>query len=175
MSQSVPLEREVEARLAEIGEVDLLVGIPSYNSARTIGHVVRAVTAGFAKYFPDRRTLIVNSDGGSRDGTPAVVASADFATPATILVSHPLTPVHKIVTPYHGIPGKGSAFRTIFAIADGWARGPAPWWTRTCAASRRSGSSCCSRPCCIRASTTSRRSTCATSTTARSPTRSSIR
>jgi hypothetical protein len=33
------------------------------------------------------------------------------------LVSHPLSPVHKIVTPYHGIPGKGSAFRTIFAVA----------------------------------------------------------
>jgi glycosyltransferase involved in cell wall biosynthesis len=118
VSHGVPLEREVAARLDEIGEVDLLVGIPSYNSARTIGHVVRAVTAGFAKYFPERRALIVNSDGGSRDGTPAVVASADFATPAAILVSHPLTPVHKIVTPYHGIPGKGSAFRTIFAIAE---------------------------------------------------------
>jgi hypothetical protein len=26
--------------------------------------------------------------------------------------------VQKIVTPYHGIPGKGSAFRTIFAIAE---------------------------------------------------------
>ncbi len=26
--------------------------------------------------------------------------------------------MHKIVTPYHGIPGKGSAFRTVFAIAD---------------------------------------------------------
>jgi hypothetical protein len=29
-----------------------------------------------------------------------------------------VSPVHKIVTPYHGIPGKGSAFRTVFAIAE---------------------------------------------------------
>ncbi|MFB3855429.1 MAG: glycosyltransferase [Vicinamibacterales bacterium] len=118
MSERVPIEPRVQARLREIGEVDLLVGIPSYNNARTIPHVVRAVTAGFAKYFPGLRAVCVNSDGGSTDGTPEAVASADFSTPAAILVAHKLRPVHKILTPYHGIPGKGSAFRTIFAIAE---------------------------------------------------------
>ena len=98
--------------------MDLLVGIPSFNNARTIGHVVRAAAAGLAKYFPDRTAVIVNSDGGSTDGTAEVVASADITSLAAILVSHPLTPVHKIVTPYDGLPGKGSAFRTIFAIAE---------------------------------------------------------
>lgn len=117
MSDEVRLEPEVEARLKELGSVDVLVGIPSFNNARTIGHVVRAAAAGFAKYFPARRCVIVNSDGGSTDGTREVVAAADFSAPGTILVSHPLTTVHKVVTPYHGIPGKGSAFRTIFAIA----------------------------------------------------------
>ena len=118
MTDRVPLEPEVEAKLAEIGEVDLLVGIPSFNNARSIGHVVRAVSAGFVKYFPEARAVIVNSDGGSKDSTPDVVAAASFEQPGTILVRHPLTPVHKIVTPYHGIPGKGSAFRTIFTIAE---------------------------------------------------------
>jgi hypothetical protein len=118
MSQAVPLEPGVESHLAELGEVDLLVGIPSFNNARSIGHVVRAASAGLAKYFPDRRAVIVNSDGGSTDGTPEVVAGSHFSTPGTILVSHRLNPVHKIVTPYHGIPGKGSALRTIFAIAE---------------------------------------------------------
>ena len=114
---TVPLDPGVEKRLGDLGQVELLVGIPSFNSARTIGHVVRAAAAGLAKYFPGRRAVIVNSDGGSKDGTAEAVAAADFSSPGTILVSHPLTPVHKIVTPYHGIPGKGSAFRTIFAIA----------------------------------------------------------
>jgi glycosyltransferase involved in cell wall biosynthesis len=36
----------------------------------------------------------------------------------TILTSHPVHPIHKIVTPYHGIPGKGSAFRTILEAAS---------------------------------------------------------
>jgi glycosyltransferase involved in cell wall biosynthesis len=115
---TVGLPPGVEARLAEIGAVDVLIGIPSFNNARTIGHVVRAAAAGLAKHFPRARSVIVNSDGGSKDGTAEAVAAAEFVAPATILVSHPLSAVHRIVTPYDGVPGKGSAFRTIFAIAD---------------------------------------------------------
>lgn len=114
----VPLQPAVEARLGELRETDLIVGIPSFNNARTIGHVVHAIQAGFAKYFPDKRALIVNSDGGSKDGTSETVTGADFASHGTILVRYQMSPIHKIVTPYHGIPGKGSALRTIFAIAD---------------------------------------------------------
>jgi glycosyltransferase involved in cell wall biosynthesis len=115
---SVPLGADIEARLHAIGGADLVVGIPSFNNAATIGHVVRAVAAGLNKYFAHHGAVIVNSDGGSKDGTPQVVASAEYATPEAILVTHPLTVVQKITTPYHGIPGKGSAFRTIFAIAE---------------------------------------------------------
>jgi hypothetical protein len=118
LKPKVPLPPEVERALRDVGQADLLVGIPSYNNARTIGHVVRAATAGLAKHFPDRRAVIINSDGGSKDGTPEAVASAEWSAPATILVSHAVPPVHKIVTPYHGIHGKGSAFRTIFAVAE---------------------------------------------------------
>jgi hypothetical protein len=114
----VPLEPRIEERLRELGTVDLLVGIPSYNNADTISHVVRAAAAGLAKYFPSRRAVIVNSDGGSSDGTPEVVAQTEIVSPQAILASHPVSPVHKILTPYHGIPGKGSAFRTVFAIAE---------------------------------------------------------
>ncbi len=113
----VPLEPHVEQQLEELGRVDLLVGIPSYNNADTIAHVVRAAAAGLAKYFPHRTAVIVNSDGGSDDGTAEVVEKTELESPKAILVSHPVSPVHKIVTPYHGIPGKGSAFRTVFAIA----------------------------------------------------------
>lgn len=117
MIEQLRLPPHIEARLTEVGRADVLIGIPSFNNARTIGHVVRAAAAGLAKHFPGARSIIVNSDGGSKDGTAEAVAAAEFQAPTTILVSHPLSPVHKIVTPYDGIPGKGSAFRTIFAIA----------------------------------------------------------
>lgn len=111
-----PLTPETEVRVREVGEAEVVVGIPSYNNANTIGHVIRAVSAGLAKYFPDSRAVLVNSDGGSSDGTPEVVASAVVDYDA-MLISDRQSPLHKIITPYHGIPGKGSAFRTIFEIA----------------------------------------------------------
>ena len=109
---------EVRERIDEIGTADILVGIPSYNNARTIGHVVSAVQAGFAKYFPENKCVLVNSDGGSTDGTTDVVQNTALDDGYSILLSHRTGPVFKIATPYHGIPGKGSAFRTIFQIAD---------------------------------------------------------
>src|SRR5687768_5237719 len=118
LMQEVLLSPDVKSVLAGIRQADILVGIPSYNNAGTIGHVVRAVKAGLAKYFPDYRCVIVNSDGGSSDGTPDVVLKSQIQDYQTILVQHPLQPIHKITTPYHGIPGKGSAFRTIFRIAE---------------------------------------------------------
>jgi glycosyltransferase involved in cell wall biosynthesis len=116
LSKKLELAESVRAKIADLKEVDILVGIPSFNSAKTIDHVVRAVEAGLSKYFPDGRSLLVNSDGGSSDGTMEVVrqASVDFDS---VLLDHRNGGFHKLVTPYHGIPGKGSAFRTIFEIA----------------------------------------------------------
>ncbi len=111
------LRAELQNQLKEIGPCDILVGIPSYNSAKTIGHVVRAINAGLAKYFPEAKAVLVNSDGGSLDGTPQALADAGVDL-QSIFIAHRVNPVHKISTPYHGVPGKGSAFRLIFEIAQ---------------------------------------------------------
>jgi hypothetical protein len=110
------LTAETESKVQAIEEADVLVGIPSFNNADTIGHVVRAVSVGLAKYFSGVRAVLVNSDGGSSDGTPDVVSKTvvDFDA---MLITDRQGPLPKIITPYHGIPGKGSAFRTIFEIA----------------------------------------------------------
>lgn len=79
--------------------------------------MVRAVQAGLAKYFPDRKAILVNSDGGSSDGTMDVVDKVAIEDFQPLLISQRENLLSKIVTPYHGIPGKGSAFRTIFHIA----------------------------------------------------------
>jgi glycosyltransferase involved in cell wall biosynthesis len=114
---SIISRKDVQAQLEKIRSADILVGIPSYNNARTIGHVVRAVQAGLAKYFPDRKAVLVNSDGGSTDGTIDVVNQAGIEDFQSILLYHRVEPFFKIVTPYIGLPGKGSAFRSIFEIA----------------------------------------------------------
>ena len=122
------LSEDTWKRLQEIGQADILVGIPSYNNAQTIGHVVRAAAQGMVEYFPAMRPVLLNSDGGSSDGTRQVV----LETPVP-------EGVEKIVTVYQGPSGKGSSFRTIFEIArelgvqacvvvDSDLRSIAPWW-----------------------------------------------
>ncbi len=108
------MEPSFQIQLEEIRETDILIGIPSYNNVRTIGQVVRAVMAGLAKYFPRAKAVLINSDGGSTDGTQEEVKRVQIEDYKTILTSHPVHAIQKVVTPYHGIPGKGSSFRTIF-------------------------------------------------------------
>jgi hypothetical protein len=116
--QSDPsIPSELRAQLDACGPTDLLVGIPSFNNADTIGEVVRAVQAGLAEFFPGIRAAIVNSDGGSTDGTPEVVREAAQDSSPPLLAMHPVYPIHQVATPYYGIPGKASALRTVLAVA----------------------------------------------------------
>jgi glycosyltransferase involved in cell wall biosynthesis len=104
------LNEDLSARLDEAGEVDIVVGIPSFNNARTITHVVRAVAGGLAKYFPDRKSIIVNSDGGSTDGTREAVMGADIDHDSLLLVSHRVPTIQRITTPYRD--SRQSAWRS---------------------------------------------------------------
>ncbi len=110
--------KDIATQLDRIKTADILIGIPSYNNARSIGHVVQAVQVGVAKYFPERRVILVDSDGGSTDGTQDIVQNTFVEDFQSILLLHRVSPVFKMAVPYHGLPGKGSAFRTIFEIAD---------------------------------------------------------
>ncbi len=105
---------EALKKVQEIGHADIVVGIPSYNNAGTIRHVVDTVRAGLAVHYPVARSVIVNADGGSVDGTPGLVeqARAEEADPAPGLPG-----TFTMSTQYQGIPGKGSAVRTILEVA----------------------------------------------------------
>jgi len=112
------LKKEIKSEIKEIKKADIVVGIPSFNNAKTISHVVRAVSAGLAKYFSNNDCILVNSDGGSTDGTTDLFKKASLEDLKTLLIEHPVPPLHKIITPYAGIPGKGSALRTIFELVS---------------------------------------------------------
>jgi len=115
MSERLPDDAR---RAAEsIGQASIVIGIPSYNNGRTIGHVVRAANAGLAKYFPHLTGVVINSDGGSSDDTRDAVLSARVEDGHLMLLSTPMGVAHRLSFPYHGIPGKGSAFRLIFQMA----------------------------------------------------------
>jgi hypothetical protein len=101
------LREDARRRIDQIGGTDILVGIPSFNNAGTIGYVAEMAATGMTEHFPDLKPVLVNSDGGSTDGTREMVRGA--AAP---------TGVEVIATEYDGPSGKGSAFRAIFEIAE---------------------------------------------------------
>ena len=61
---------------------------------------------------------MINSDGGSTDGTPELIRAASFTEADMVQTSHSLRTLHRVVAPYHGLPGKHTALRTVFAAGE---------------------------------------------------------
>lgn len=104
--------------LIAVGQVDVLVGLPTLNNAATVGPAVVAVHEAIARYFGRTRVTVLNSDGGSEDGTQDVVRGASGGSADVLLASHTLRTIHRVIAPFHGLPGRRNALRTIFAAAD---------------------------------------------------------
>lgn len=100
------LSADAKRQLRKLGRADLLIGIPSHRNGRTIGEVLDAVLHGVAAYYPDRRVVLMNADGGSADNTVRLIA--DVETPRNVA---------KLLCTYEGVTGKGTAIRSIFEAA----------------------------------------------------------
>jgi hypothetical protein len=120
------LDQRLRDGIAKIGSADVVVGIPSFRNAATIGHVATTAAKGLREHFAGARVAIVNADGGSEDGTPDRVVAGASGVPVA-------------VGRYIGPPGKGSAFRAIFtavgllgaracAVVDSDLRSITPEW-----------------------------------------------
>jgi glucosylglycerate synthase len=115
------LSPPIRELIDRLGQADIMVGIPSFKNAATIGYVVRAAQAGLVQYFPDLRPVLVNADAGSPDGTQRVVAETeppDYIE--RILLVRPTNRLEKVSLTYpevDGVGGKGAALRTIFEMA----------------------------------------------------------
>jgi glucosylglycerate synthase len=105
-------------QLIDVGEVDILVGVPTHNNAKTIGSIVETIQAGILQFFPRERAAIINADGGSRDSTPELVVSAAIDDAQGSSKVYALRTLHSISTQYAGSPARGTALRTILAAAE---------------------------------------------------------
>jgi hypothetical protein len=98
-------------------KVELVVGLTSYQDAETIGGVTAAVHEGLAGHFADLTSRIVLVDCGSTDSTVARAREALGNRGDLFEVSAPRAGVDLLDVPYHGIPGKARALRTILTTA----------------------------------------------------------
>lgn len=120
----------VQRRLEFIDSADILIGVPCFNNEETIEHVLRTVSEGLFEYYPDSRSVIMVSDGGSTDDTRYVAKEYE-----------PRPWQETIVSIYRGIGGKGTALRAIFeaaarievgacAVVDSDLRSISPAWVK---------------------------------------------
>ncbi len=86
-------------------KIDIVVGIPSYNEADTIGFVAERVSEGLSEYFPDRKSIIVNVDNNSADNTREA-----FLNTKTVVEK-------KYITTGGDVRGKGHNLLNLFNYA----------------------------------------------------------
>lgn len=100
------LREYVLDRIGELGQADIVVGIPTYNCEETIVGVMSNVYRGLETYFPEYKAVVFVSDGGSLDYTRELAQKTKSAH------------VPKIVAIYRGLAGKGSSLRAVFQAAE---------------------------------------------------------
>ena len=105
-------------QLVSVGEVDVVIAVPTYNNAATIGHVVQAVDQAVLRSFARDRVVIINADGGSQDGTPEAIVAQPVENHHGPHGLFRLRTVQRVTTRYPGHPSFASALRTILAAAD---------------------------------------------------------
>jgi hypothetical protein len=105
-------------QLINVGEVDIIVGLPTHNNATTVDSIVHTVRDGILRNFPRERVVIINADGGSRDGTPELITGVSIDDVRRGSSVYALRTLHAISTKYASTPNSGVALRTILAAAE---------------------------------------------------------
>jgi hypothetical protein len=100
------MEFEARQHLNRIGSADLLIGIPTYCNAATVGMVVKTVLDGVTADLADLSVVLVNADAGRSCGTRRAVADAAADAPIPVIIGG-----------YTGRLGRGNAVRAILQAA----------------------------------------------------------
>jgi hypothetical protein len=114
------LPQEIEKRLGTIGTADIVVGIPTFSNAATVGEVMNAAQEGLHGNFSSARSVIVHVDGGSKDGAVDVASmqtSSNGTEPQILQLVQPGDGVMPLATPQYVRPAKGTACRAVFEVA----------------------------------------------------------
>jgi hypothetical protein len=117
MAEVDVIAERAQPAIREQRTADILIGIPTFNNEETIAPVLSAARTALLQ-FPERKGVIAQVDGGSSDSTmqrakDTLQGEASFAQ-----VSYPVYPVHLMEGSHHSVPGKDSAYRTIFFLAE---------------------------------------------------------
>lgn len=109
------LDEKTIEYLKGLKDVDIVIGIPSYNNAESIDRVIKAAELGLAKYFSQYKGMIIISEGGDPEETrKAVDLLKDKHYFENSFIARPSYEIEIVVTKYRGASGKGTAIKAIF-------------------------------------------------------------
>jgi len=93
---------EAEVNPEDITSAEFVVAIPSYNEADSIAFPVQQADRGIESFFGNRKSVIINCDNNSDDGTKEIFLGIRTNTPKIYISTEP------------GVKGKGRNFRNLF-------------------------------------------------------------
>jgi len=93
---------ESEFNTENIKKAELVVCIPSYNEADSIGYPTTQADEGLKKYFGDKSSVIINCDNNSPDDTKQAFLDTPTSAPKIYISTPP------------GVKGKGNNFKNLF-------------------------------------------------------------
>jgi glucosylglycerate synthase len=120
LAEDVFLADDLLRQLMSVGEVDLLVGVSSHNSANAVSHALDAIEESFQRNFVRQRVVIVNVSGGDKDEDGVVAKGHGNLTEKGVRLPGitSLRTSHRVTANFSGPPSPGIALRTILAAAD---------------------------------------------------------
>src|SRR5262245_50686592 len=117
MSKAAVIAERTLPAILEQRTADILIAILTFNNEETIEAVLRAARTALLQ-FPQRRVVIAQVDGGSSDSTTQRAKDCLAGESYFAQLSYPVYPVHRLEVSHHSVPGKDSAYRTIFSLAE---------------------------------------------------------
>ncbi|MFO8163869.1 MAG: glycosyltransferase [Thermodesulfobacteriota bacterium] len=93
---------EPEINPENIKKATFVVAIPSYNEADSIAFPVKQADQGIQSFFGDMKSVIINCDNNSDDGTKEIFLGIKTDTPKIYISTEP------------GVKGKGRNFKNLF-------------------------------------------------------------
>ncbi len=118
MADDIFLGDDLLRQLMSVGEVDLLVAIPTYNNAGTVAQAVQSIEDSYQQNFVRDRVVILIVDGGSSDQTTDLILNMNGKKAGIHRGITSLRTVHRVTTQYARTPSQGVALRTVLAAAD---------------------------------------------------------
>jgi hypothetical protein len=92
----------IEINPEGITSADIVVGIPSWNEASSIAFTTQQSSSGLVEFFPGMKSVIINCDNNSEDGTKESFLETETAVPKIYISTPP------------GVRGKGNNLRNLF-------------------------------------------------------------